>query len=904
MTDPRVDRLFDEAMDQPPEARRRFVLDATGGDPAVRAELLAMLEAADRTGILDRPPGSLLAEVEDNFREQLQAALAGRYRIDRLLGQGGMASVFLAHEDKHARAVVLKVLRPEVAALFGPERFSAEIEIVARLGHPHIIPMLDSGEADGFLYYAMPWLGDETLFTRLRRGRLELPEALTVFRDVAAGLAHAHAHGIVHRDLKPENVLLTGGHAYLMDFGVARIRSALSGTRMTREGVAVGTPLYMAPEQAAGESDAPPVDVYAWGLLARESLLGSLSLTSDLGQRRPDVPLALVRLIAACLNDDPAARPQDARALVEALRTLETGDRVIPALGMRRRTVAVLVGLIAILSTALVVMSRRPRPIVLDELEGPVVVTPFRNETGDTALAVWGRLAGDWITQGLEESGQTPVVPWPVALEVADRVAAGGRTLQLPEFRRATGAGIVVTGSYYLLGDQVRFQMEVVDAVRGALLGSVPPVEVPRDSLLQGIAQIRNRLLGVLAVRGDPVLSMVPGLTSRPPTYAAYREFERGIALYNRMEYREAADALQDAWRLDTTFFPPLIYAARALWNVGARDQTDSLTRLLRARDARLPAQLRLQLGYTEALLDGDGARALAAIRAAARAAPGSRDVYNYGLAALQMNQPAEAEVALRSLDPDHGTIQGWAPYWYTLAHALHLQGKFAEEIDAARAARERHPDSRAAWVHEGRALASLGRLAALDSLVEAASGLPTDTYWSQGAMLVTAGEELEAHGRPDLARHYYDRAERWLANQLVREPSHRAHRYWMAALQYDRGTWTSVETYAGSLVRDFPDNTTYRTLWALAAAHRGDSSAARRRLGPPDALDRSGMLVVQARLAAALGDLAGAVEYWAQAAQVGIDGIVWLHGSARQDLVPLRDDPRFRRLGLLPDGG
>ena len=186
--------------------------------------------------------------------DRLQAALADRYRIERELGQGGMATVYLAEDLKHHRKVAVKVLRPELAATLGPERFTREIEVAARLQHPHILGLLDSGDADGFFYYVMPYVEGETLRDRLARGgELPVPEAVRLLGEIAEALATAHRAGVVHRDIKPENVLLSGRHAMVMDFGVAKaVTEASRPAQLTSAGVALGTPAYMAPGAGVG----------------------------------------------------------------------------------------------------------------------------------------------------------------------------------------------------------------------------------------------------------------------------------------------------------------------------------------------------------------------------------------------------------------------------------------------------------------------------------------------------------------------------------------------------------------------------------------------------------------------------------------------------------------------------
>ena len=268
---------------------------------------------------------------------RLATALTGSYRIDREVGAGGMATVYLAHDLKHDRKVALKVLRPELAAVLGAERFVQEITTTAALQHPHILPLFDSGTADGFLYYVMPFVEGESLRQRLaREGQLPIHDAVRILREVVDALAYAHERGIVHRDIKPDNVMLSGRHAVVTDFGVAKAVSAAGGEKLTTVGVAVGTPTYMAPEQAMGEVNLDHrADLYAVGVLGYEMLSGRppfdgptaqailsahvLEPPPNLRERRPTVPPALADALVRCLAKDPKDRWQSAEHLLQQL---------------------------------------------------------------------------------------------------------------------------------------------------------------------------------------------------------------------------------------------------------------------------------------------------------------------------------------------------------------------------------------------------------------------------------------------------------------------------------------------------------------------------------------------------------------------------------------------------------
>jgi eukaryotic-like serine/threonine-protein kinase len=273
----------------------------------------------------------------------MQAALADRYAITRELGSGGMATVYLAEDLRHHRQVAVKVLRPELAATLGPERFLQEIETAARFQHPHILPLLDSGEAAGFLYYVMPYVEGESLRTRLaRHGELSIHDAVKILLEVTDALAYAHQRGVVHRDIKPDNVLLSGRHALVTDFGVAKALSEATGRQQfTTAGVALGTPAYMAPEQAAAEPNIDHrVDLYAVGALGYELVSGTPPFTGRTAQevlaahmtqrpeplcaRRPACPTGLEVVIMRCLEKRPADRWQTAEELLAQLEPLAT----------------------------------------------------------------------------------------------------------------------------------------------------------------------------------------------------------------------------------------------------------------------------------------------------------------------------------------------------------------------------------------------------------------------------------------------------------------------------------------------------------------------------------------------------------------------------------------------------
>jgi serine/threonine-protein kinase len=309
--------------------------------------------------------------------ERLQTALADRYRLEGEIGAGGMASVYLAHDLRHDRRVAVKVLRPELAAVIGAERFLAEIKLTANLQHPHILPLFDSGAADSFLYYVMPFVAGETLRARLNREKqLPVADALGIAGEVASALDYAHRHQVVHRDIKPENILLHDGRALVADFGIALAASKASGARMTETGMSLGTPQYMSPEQAMGEREITArSDVYALGAVLYEMLTGDPPFSGSTAQaivarvvtetprpllpQRHTIPPQVESAVMTALEKLPADRVATAAEFAAALAdrsptaaaTVPTAAVPAPRSSARRPSATLAAAGVAILAT-------------------------------------------------------------------------------------------------------------------------------------------------------------------------------------------------------------------------------------------------------------------------------------------------------------------------------------------------------------------------------------------------------------------------------------------------------------------------------------------------------------------------------------------------------------------------
>ncbi len=381
---------------------------------------------------------------------RLSAALADRYRIERELGEGGMATVYLAEDLRHHRPVAIKVLRPELAATLGPQRFMQEIEIAARLQHPHILPVHDSGEAGGFLFYVMPYVQGESLRERLtKHGELPIHEAVRILIEVADALAYAHAQHVVHRDIKPENIMLSGRHALVMDFGVAKAVSEATGrNKLTTAGVALGTPAYMSPEQASADPNLDQrVDIYALGVLGYELLSGRPPFTGGtpqqilaaqvttppepLTRRRPTVSPALAAVIMKALEKRPADRLQTADEMLAQLEPLATpSGGTTPAetrptsavAGSRRQWLFLgVAGVVVVVLVAFAItLGRRPPPV-----------------------AALGKATRVTLSAGVQEAPRVT----PDGRGVAYALLSAVDSVERVEFRRAGGGGAVRLGT-------------------------------------------------------------------------------------------------------------------------------------------------------------------------------------------------------------------------------------------------------------------------------------------------------------------------------------------------------------------------------------------------------------------------------------------------------------------------
>ncbi len=518
-----------------------------------------------------------------SLETRLQATLSDRYAIGRELGRGGMATVYLARDLKHGRPVALKVLRPELAAALGPERFLREIQIAASLNHPHILPLHDSGVADGLLYYVMPLVEGESLRARLTREKqLPLDDALRIAHNIAAALAYAHSRGIVHRDIKPENILLESGEAVVADFGIARAIDAAGGSRLTETGLSLGTPAYMSPEQASGEHELDGrSDVYSLGCVLYEMLAGhppflgasarellarhAVDPVPPLRTGRATVPSHVERAVTRALAKVPADRFSTAAQFAEALAIAAEGAALArpkfkgPSRRLMRFTAVA--GLLALAAAAYVWW---PRPVATLDPD-LVAVIPFRVSGAAPALGYLREGMIDLVAAKLTGEGGARAAD-PRSVMSAWRRVAGSEEEDLPEhaaleFARRLGAGQLLLGGVVGTPNHLVLNASLF-AVGGAKTRTQVTVEGAADSLPLLVDRLIAQLIGGQA-------GVQRGLTSFLNTpLPVLRLYLEGQAAYRRGDYVEGVARFEQALERDSTFAPAgLGLAASANWS-------------------------------------------------------------------------------------------------------------------------------------------------------------------------------------------------------------------------------------------------------------------------------------------------------------------------------------------------
>jgi serine/threonine-protein kinase len=664
--------------------------------------------------------------VTDPLLTRLHTALAGRFAVEREVGRGGMATVLLAHDVKHDRPVALKVFRPEVAAALGAERFLREIRVTAGLNHPHILPLLDSGEAGGCLFYVMPYVEGESLRGRLdREGPLPVDDALRIAREVADALAYAHSRDVIHRDVKPENILIAGGHALVADFGIARAITAARPERLTEAGIVVGTPAYMSPEQATGADRLDGrSDVYSLGCVLYEMLAGEPPFTGPTAQaviaKRLADPVPGVRRVRGAV---PAGVEQ---ALMTALARIPA-DRFATA-GLFGEALA--------------------SPSTVPPRQRSVAVLPFVNLSADPENEYFADGITEDVIAHLSKIRTLQVISRTSVMPFKQRQAS------LREIGSRLGVATLLEGSVRRAGDRVRIVAQLVDA------------ETDRHLWAE---TYDRRLTDVFAIQTDVALQIAAALRAelspeetrrigKEPTsdLEAYQLYLRGRQCYLRFTaegMRQGIGYFEQAIARDPAYALAYVGLAGAYVELGETGSLEPKRAHQAARDAVARAlalddglgEAHCLLAFLKVISEFDWVAAERGFLHAMELCPGSADTYDfYGrlLSALGRHDEAIAvQRRAQALDPlAHRTDQ---------VTALLRAGRLDEGLEEARRAITLDPHYDRAHATLGWALLLKGRAEEGVAELERAVLLsPESTVW-----LAQLGQVYAMTGSPERAR-------------------------------------------------------------------------------------------------------------------------------------------------------
>ena len=488
-----------------------------------------------------------------NELDRLKSALSDRWHSDREIGSGGMAVVYLAEDVKHHRKVAVKVLRPEIASALGADRFVREIEIAANLSHPLILPLHDSGEADGNLFYVMPFVEGESLRDRIDRdGELPLEDIVRLTENIAAALTHAHQQGIIHRDVKPENILLTGGTAVVADFGIARAVTVAGGTRLTETGVAIGTPAYMSPEQAFGDANIDGrSDVYALGCVVYEMVSGRTPFDAPTPQALlakhavdkprslrtidPDIPLFVERAVGRALAKEPGRRFKTPNELAETLRS----QTVVAPTGRRRLAVL-------------------PPTNLTNDPEQEYFVAGMHNA-----------LISELQQVGIAVIARTSVLQYENTRKPIREIAA------------ELGVDALIESSVFRTDNSVELEVRVVDGTTEEYLSD----PISRGGELENIVAMYRELTSAIAAEVQVALTpqnearLATARTVNPEAYEAYLQGQFHVLRVTPADFQQALQYFENALEIDPEY--TLAHAGVAYFWIGLNQMN-----LIRPREA------------------------------------------------------------------------------------------------------------------------------------------------------------------------------------------------------------------------------------------------------------------------------------------------------------------------------
>lgn len=858
------------------------------------------------------------------------STFADRYQVIEELGKGGMGKIYKVYDTKIDEKIALKLVDVETAADKKTlERFRHELKLARKVSHRNVCRMFDLGEEQGIHYITMEFVPGEDLKNSITRiGPLTPGKAISIAKQICKGLAEAHKLGVIHRDLKPQNVMIDSeGNARIMDFGIAR---TLKGEGITADGVVIGTPEYMSPEQVEGKEVDPRTDIYALGTILYEMMTGRvpfkgkspISIAFKHKTEKPkdprmyndQIPEELSRLVLKCMEKDKEKRYQNVGELLEELESVEenipTTEQILPkriqtttrqitfTFSWKKFLVPVVL-LAAVLVVLFIPLGRKG--LGLDS--NRFIVAIFENQTGNQLFDSYGRLAADWITQSLGQIKEGEAVPVSETLESLHTMGfeSGGtqNMAQLRELAKATEAGTMISGSYSLTENVIRFETSIINTNKGKPIHTLEPVSGPGESPMEVIEELRQRVMGTLAI----YFTNIPSQARRalqPPLFESYQEYLLGMDEFGK-DSSQALTHFERSVELDPEFPAPRLRIAMIFSHQSEYAKEDSMVRLADQNRDRLSLFEQYLLDGFMAKLQGNYEDGLKFLRQAEPLAPEDYFLnYLIGFELLRLNRPQETVETFMKIEiPEfihNSELGAWR--FKVLAEAFHMRGEYLKELEEISKGQGYFPINLSFRLGRVRALAALGRIQEVLKEIEDSSTAAKQTELP-GAIMLVAAQELRAHGYLSEAKEIAGRAVTWYQGRTPEQEASEKQRADLARALYINEQWENAQKLFNELAEEFPEDIEYKGFLGRLAARLEDRKGALKISEELSGVDRPFLFgshtYSRACIASILGEQEKAVELLREAFSQGRPYGVYLHRDL--DLEPLREFPQFQQL-------
>jgi tetratricopeptide (TPR) repeat protein/TolB-like protein len=719
-----------------------------------------------------------------------------------------------------------------------------------------------------------------------------------------------------------------------MDFGLAKLlvspetadsEMATLAKEGTRPGVVMGTVGYMSPEQASGRQVDHRSDQFALGAMLYEMATGKRAFhketapetltailreeTASITETNPDVPPPFRWIVERCLSKKPEERYESTGDLArelknvrEHLKEVSTGPTIVAPPKKSRKslwvTAAVVLLIVVIIVGALGYFLTRPKSPGLDTKR--VAVAVFENQTGDPELDSIGRMAADWIAQGLSHTGAVNVVPASTVFSATGYLEDDYRgEALLRALASETQAGTIVSGTYYRDGETLRFQSQVTDVETDDVITAIEPVSGPAEKPMEAIETLRQRIMGAVALVFDYEYDWAPFI-SKPPSFEAFQLYVRAGDLFMKEDYEGAIEQFNKIAEIEPSWLTPQINNAIAHGNLGrCAEAEEIITKVNESRDKLTPDE-RLMLDWALVRYKENRSDIRRALTRWAEANPSSSNFYLLGLEAYRDNHLNDSLDAFSSIDLESEYVKRWQSNWGVLTRVLHLKAEYQKELEEALKEQEIFPGRIDALWDKARALTGLGRINEVqDILDESLRFTPTAWWEKQGVLFYSIGLELRAHGHPEAASDVIEKALRWYQERSPEDAQTEKNREYLGRALYVAERWDEAQELFRALHDGFPDNIDYQGYLGVLAVTQGDLDKAReirdelRNMSRPYLFGSH--LHWAACIAAQLGEKEEAVNLLREAFSRGRAYTIEYHADVI--LEPLRDYPPYQEL-------